>query len=837
VLFASSSLRNFAFALLATVALVPCAAVAQQAPHLGTPFLVPAQGAVIIEAEDFDDGGEGVAYHDNVAGNAGGQYRTTDVDIIVTRDPAGGGFVVNNFETGEWLEYTVDIQAAGQYEIAIRTANGGATPTSFRVEIDGANVTGSVPVPATGGWSVYQWVAKLGVSLPAGQHVLRLVSEQQYFDVNQIRVTATPTTPFAGVIQLPNIFEAENYDNGGPGIAYSDTTATNDGGQFRTDGVDIIASRDPDDAGTGFAVNGFHAGEWMVYTVNVANSGLYDIEARVATGTFADAAFHIEIDGVNVTGSMMPGATGSFGAYTWFKKPSVQLSAGQHVLKLVSDQEIADVNRIRVTAVTHTPFSGTPIPLPGTFEAENFDNGGEGNAYHDNVAGNLGGQYRTDESVDIIVTRDPDGGGYSVNNFETGEWLLYTVNVARSGNYDIDVRLASGDFTGAFHVEIDNHDVTGTVSVQPTGSFGTYQWFGKKGVALTAGTHVLKLVSDVQYFDVNQIRVVDSLPTRPNPPELLFRSGYEGNTALVVPPDRCVDNTCRQAITGMDQTTGFPWPPTFVAGDKSFELRPGDLPNGTPSKPTPQTVGTYMHNDILTVIGPRNTSTRAMYSEISQSAFSGTNRMGGAVTQMPYLIRPGSGIDVPELYISYWIKLQSDLLDRMTNSGDWRAVFEWKTTSERRLKLEILQSQFPRKVYWRVRLDQLDSSLSPPKFVPIWTEPPQEPTPATSPAFNKVPVGTWFKVEIYWRRSGSDLRAWMAIDGTPIVDKSGPYMGTATEINRIFVHQLYTATSYPVFQWVDDLQIWSTFPRSDPLDPNNNAREGDPWFDTPYGAH
>jgi hypothetical protein len=402
VSFATQALRTLTLALLSGLSL-PLAA-QTQTPFSGMPIQLPG----IIEAENFDNGGEGVAYHDNVAGNAGGQYRTNDsVDIIVTRDPAGGGYSVNNFETGEWMAYTVDIQAAGQYEIAIRTANGGATATAFRVEIDGANVTGSVPVAPTGGWSVYQWVPKRGVSLPAGRHVLKLVSEQQYFDVNQIRVTATPTTPYAGVIPLPGPIEAENYDNGGQDISYSDTTATNDGGQFRADGVDLIASRDPDDAGAGYAVNNFRTGEWLVYTVSVANTGLYDIEARVATGTFATAAFHIEIDGVNVTGSLVPGATGNFGTFQWVKKPSVQLSAGQHVLKLVSDQEPVDVNRIRVTAVTHTPFSGTPISLPGRFEAEHFDRGGEGFAYHDNVPGNAGGAgaYRPDEDVDTASRR------------------------------------------------------------------------------------------------------------------------------------------------------------------------------------------------------------------------------------------------------------------------------------------------------------------------------------------------------------------------------------------------------------------------------------------------
>src|SRR6202040_61058 len=46
-------------------------------PFTGTPSAVPGT----IQAEDFDNGGEGLAYHDTTAGNAGRAYRTTDVDI------------------------------------------------------------------------------------------------------------------------------------------------------------------------------------------------------------------------------------------------------------------------------------------------------------------------------------------------------------------------------------------------------------------------------------------------------------------------------------------------------------------------------------------------------------------------------------------------------------------------------------------------------------------------------------------------------------------------------------------------------------------------------------
>src|SRR5688572_31032254 len=105
-----------------------------------------------------------------------------------------------------------------------------------------------------------------------------------------------------------------------------------------------------------------------------------------------------------------------------------------------------------------TPFSGTPIVVPATIEAENFDRGGEGVAYHDSRAGNAGGQYRTSESVDIVSSCDPAGGGYVVNNFSAGEWMKYTISVPQGGNYDIEVRASSKMKASAFHVEIRSEE-------------------------------------------------------------------------------------------------------------------------------------------------------------------------------------------------------------------------------------------------------------------------------------------------------------------------------------------------------------------------------------------
>ena len=58
-----------------------------------------------IQAEDFDRGAADVAYSDTTGGNAGGAYRSTNVDIEKTTD-AGGGFNLGWVDAGEWLKYT-----------------------------------------------------------------------------------------------------------------------------------------------------------------------------------------------------------------------------------------------------------------------------------------------------------------------------------------------------------------------------------------------------------------------------------------------------------------------------------------------------------------------------------------------------------------------------------------------------------------------------------------------------------------------------------------------------------------------------------------------------------
>ncbi|CAM9882538.1 unnamed protein product, partial [Laminaria digitata] len=71
----------------------------------GTPATIPG----VIQAAEFDLGGEGVAYSDSTAGNIQGAFRPDeDVDINYRTAP-GAGYNVAFFTAGEWMRYTVDV--------------------------------------------------------------------------------------------------------------------------------------------------------------------------------------------------------------------------------------------------------------------------------------------------------------------------------------------------------------------------------------------------------------------------------------------------------------------------------------------------------------------------------------------------------------------------------------------------------------------------------------------------------------------------------------------------------------------------------------------------------
>lgn len=131
------------------------------------------------------------------------------------------------------------------------------------------------------------------------------------------------------------------------------------------------------------------------------------------------------------------------------------------------------MHRIREYGQFPYPNPDTPHEIPGWFWATEYDFGGEGSAYHDLDEENQGGGPRQDEGVDT----EYNDGGSNVGWIDAGEWLKYTVEVAESKLYDVNIRVASeNDGTrGPLTITSNNNESLIFSSIPNTGSWSSFE--------------------------------------------------------------------------------------------------------------------------------------------------------------------------------------------------------------------------------------------------------------------------------------------------------------------------------------------------------------------------
>jgi TolB protein len=144
------------------------------------------------------------------------------------------------------------------------------------------------------------------------------------------------------------------------------------------------------------------------------------------------------------------------------------------------------------------PYGGVPWTIPGLVEAENFNTGGEGVAYHSLSDRNLGNahiRYGASGEETVSISSLSPAPGYRLSQVKAGEWLKYTVNVLYDGFYNLTASVSCGDpACGSFHVEFDGQS-TSPIYVPPTGGWNVMTNVSAR-VYLKAGTHVLRTVMD-----------------------------------------------------------------------------------------------------------------------------------------------------------------------------------------------------------------------------------------------------------------------------------------------------------------------------------------------------
>jgi endoglucanase len=174
------------------------------------------------------------------------------------------------------------------------------------------------------------------------------------------------TGPYFGTpSQIPGKINAINYDYGEIDESWYDTDAANNGGAYRTDGVDIATSWDPLDNGAGYYVGWINTGEWLIYSVDV-NDTVANLELRVATWN-SGGKIKLELDGEKIAEADVPVKQ----AWVTVTIPKVKLEKGQNKkLKLtftggfdlnwinfveVNQNNINDINRDVIACVYPNP--------------------------------------------------------------------------------------------------------------------------------------------------------------------------------------------------------------------------------------------------------------------------------------------------------------------------------------------------------------------------------------------------------------------------------------------------------------------------------------------------
>jgi hypothetical protein len=234
----------------------------------------------------------------------------------------------------------------------------------------------------------------------------------------------------------------------------------------------------------------------------------------------ADKSIALPVNSVTLSGSGTD-ADGSVAAYTWTKLtgPATfsiasansatttinSLVQGVYTFELkVTDNNGAnatDVVQVTVTGTTNTPYSGTPLPIPGTIEIEDYDNGGQNLAYYDATAGNSGGFYRPSEAVDLQTATE---GTAFLGWTNDGEWTKYTVNVTSAGTYTLVARVSTFSSVASCRVEMDGVTIA-TIAVPTTGGYQSWQNVSIPNIQLTAGIKTMRFYVTVGGFNITRL--------------------------------------------------------------------------------------------------------------------------------------------------------------------------------------------------------------------------------------------------------------------------------------------------------------------------------------------
>lgn len=174
---------------ISSIPLADFSAKMEQAPY-NKAFVIPG----VVEAEDYDEGGQGVSYSDKDYVNEGDAYRADGVDVVSLEGTACGttpcnGYAIGYTQADEWLEYTLDVKKTLNYDMAVNYATAFET-SSMQLFVDGEAITDTIVFEkADTTWNVYKTTSIGSVTLDSGKHVLKILITGAYLNIDWITFT------------------------------------------------------------------------------------------------------------------------------------------------------------------------------------------------------------------------------------------------------------------------------------------------------------------------------------------------------------------------------------------------------------------------------------------------------------------------------------------------------------------------------------------------------------------------------------------------------------------------------------------------------------------------
>ncbi len=248
---------------------------------------------------------------------------------VITEASSEGGKNVGAISPGDWMDYSVNVPAAGSYKFNFRVAGPGG---QFQLKNASGTVLATVTTPKTSGYQGYTTVS-VNANLAAGQQTLRIHAVSGGYNINWFELvggSTASTGTTSGTVRI----EAENYANMYGVI----TEASSEGGKN---------------------VGAISPGDWMDYSVNVPAAGSYKFNFRVAG---PGGQFQLKNASGTVLATVTTPKTSGYQGYTTVSV-NANLAAGQQTLRIHAVSGGYNINWFELVGGSTAP-TGPSTPTP-----------------------------------------------------------------------------------------------------------------------------------------------------------------------------------------------------------------------------------------------------------------------------------------------------------------------------------------------------------------------------------------------------------------------------------------------------------------------------------------